>query len=94
MSGRSSVCLVFTLHRLHPWRVPHRPEGDRALTHLITTAQSEQPLSSAIDCPFFSVTTCLDNDLVALTPATMPARLIKSEQRDEHRRCSSRGFSD
>ena len=51
MSGRSSVCLVFTLHRLHPWRVPHRPEGDRALTHLITTAPSEQPLSSAIDRP-------------------------------------------
>ena len=62
MSGRSSVCLVFTLHRLHLWRVPHRRGGDRPLTHSNTTAPSEQPFSSSIDRPFFSVTTCLDDD--------------------------------
>jgi hypothetical protein len=68
MSGRSSVCLVFTLHRLHLWRVPHRFEGDRALTHSNTTAPSEQPLSSSIDRPFFSVNMCLEDVRRDLAP--------------------------
>jgi len=64
------------------------------ITNANPTVPSEHPRSFAIVRPLSSVTTCPNDDLMDLTPATMRAKLTKSEQRDEHRRSSSRGFSD